>query len=82
MLKWLKWFFSKKVKVVVNNNFTEDLHSIRNNKAVVGKPITIVVKAIDGFVLDFVRVYRKKISDLNEIECTTDINNITIIKII
>lgn len=80
MLKWLKRLFSKKVKVVISDNFTESLHSIKNNKAVVGKPITIVVKAIDGFVLDFVRVYRKKISDLNEIECTTDINNITIIK--
>ena len=80
MLKWLKWLFSKKVKVVLNNNFTECLHSIKNNKAVVGKPITIVVKSLDGYVLDFVRVYRKKISDSTEIECIKNINNISIIK--
>ena len=80
MLKWIKWLFSKKVKVVVNNNYTEDLHSIRKNKAVVGKPMTIVIKANDGFVVDFVRVYRKKVADSNEIECTTTINNIVIIK--
>lgn len=80
MLKWLKWFFSKKVKVVVNNNFTEDLHSIRNNKAVVGKPITIVIKTLDGFELDFVRVYIKKANTTTEIECIKEINNIAIIK--
>ena len=80
MLKWLKRLFSKKIRVVINNNYTEDLHSIKNNKAIVGKPITIVIKPLDGFVLDFVRVYRRKISDLTEIECTIDINNISIIK--
>ena len=80
MLKWLKWFFSKKVKVIVNNNFTEDLHRIRNNRAVVGKPMVIVIKPNDGFVIDFVRVYRKNISDATEIECIKEINNVAIIQ--
>ena len=80
MLKWLKWFFSKKVKVIVNNNFTEDLHRIRHNRAVVGKPMVVVIKPNDGFVIDFVRVYRKTISDSTEIECIKEINNVAIIQ--
>lgn len=79
-MKWLKWLFAKKVKVEVHNNFTEDLHSIRHNMAVVDKPITIVIKPFDGFDLDFVRVYIKKKDVTTEIECIKEINNIAIIK--
>lgn len=79
MLKWLKWFFSKKVKVVINNNYTEALHGLRNNRAIVGRSMTIVIKSDDGFVLDFVRVYRKSVSDKNEIDCIKIINDTAII---
>lgn len=79
MLKWLKWFFSKKVNVVINNNYTEALHGLRNNKAMVGRSMTIVIRSDDGFVLDFVRVYRKSVSDKNEIDCIKIINDTAII---
>lgn len=80
MIQWLKRLFTKKTKIILDCNFTEALHSIKNKKAIVGKPFTIVIKPNDGFELDFVRVYRQRMSDETELDCITTINNIAIIK--
>ena len=81
MLKWIKWLFSKKVKVVFNCNYIECLNGLKKNRAIVGNKMSIVVKPNDGFVLDFVRVYRKNTYDSNEIlDCIKEINNIAIIQ--
>lgn len=80
MLKWLKWFFAKKVKVVMDSNFTESLHTLKRNKALIGKPMVVVVRGIDGFDLDFVRVYIQRNNDTVEIECIKEINNIAIVQ--
>ena len=72
MCKWIKRLFAKNVDVVVNKNFVTCSGYTSNGKVKVGDTFIGEVTPLENYTIDFVTVYRNKISFFNEIKnCVT-----------